>query len=149
VKESKLQRSIRKYLEEVYGAFFFKTHGSEFQISGLPDLVGCLDGLFVAIEVKRPGKDASLNQLAVIKRIRRAGGIAFVARSIKEAERKLKRGLKDKTIQVSKKSSKKSFKKEKFRLVPRHENRKDTHYSSNPRKVVAKRKKSPYSSNLS
>lgn len=70
---------------------------------GAPDTVSCLPitketadrlfeknkviGLFVAIEVKDTGKKASPLQLAQIRLIRKAGGIAFVSDNEKEAQR--------------------------------------------------------------
>jgi penicillin-binding protein-related factor A (putative recombinase) len=50
---------------------------------GSSDILGCMQGRFVAIEVKRNTKSAlSDNQKMFIKNIIRTGGIAFVATSI-------------------------------------------------------------------
>lgn len=68
-----------------------KTHGDE-KSAGLPDLMCCVRGRYVAIEVKAPGasRGATRRQLAELARIERSGGIAFVARSTVDVERILK-----------------------------------------------------------
>lgn len=54
---------------------------------GSSDLIGIRkrDGRFLAIEVKKPGQNAKPHQQNFIDRIKEAGGIAGVARSIDEA----------------------------------------------------------------
>jgi hypothetical protein len=85
--EARLQRRIRKALEEYFfGSFWFKVHGGPYQSAGIPDLLGCVDGRFCALEVKVPGgKGATRLQLATIDKIRKAGGIAGVVTSSQEA----------------------------------------------------------------
>lgn len=56
------------------------------QQRGVPDLVCCVDGLFVAMEVKRPGVGRLTDlQALTIERIRDAGGVAEVVTSVEEA----------------------------------------------------------------
>lgn len=57
---------------------------------GCPDVLCCLDGRFIGIEVKRLGGKATEKQLSALDAIRRAGGVAFVATSIEDVERALK-----------------------------------------------------------
>jgi penicillin-binding protein-related factor A (putative recombinase) len=47
---------------------------------GIPDIICCYKGLFVAIETKAPGKRANLtdNQKRIMENIRDADGFAFV-----------------------------------------------------------------------
>lgn len=82
--ESRLQRAIQHALMN-RGAFVFKVHGSQYMMTGLPDLVLCYRGWFVALEVKMPGNDASPAQKLRIKQIRKAGGRAYVVRSVAAA----------------------------------------------------------------
>ena len=84
--ESKLQRKIRKVLEETVGGFWVKIHGSQYQKAGLPDLLGCVDGLFFGLEVKLQdiGEPTKL-QIETISDINRAGGVATIVRSPEEA----------------------------------------------------------------
>ena len=94
MKESKLQRDIRKALEKEIGGFWFKTHGSQFQMKGLPDLLGCVDGRYIGIEVKKYSSGTTKpHQISVLKRMRTAGAIAFVTRSSEHAVRKLRNKL--------------------------------------------------------
>jgi hypothetical protein len=57
---------------------------------GCPDVLCCLGGRFVGIEVKRGGGIATDKQLSALDAIRRAGGVAFVATSVADVERALK-----------------------------------------------------------
>ena len=75
--EAKVKASVVKLLKkyEVY-YFFPATHG--FGRSGVPDIICCMNGIFVAIECKAgKGKTTAL-QDREIKRIRENKGIAFV-----------------------------------------------------------------------
>lgn len=52
--------------------------GSQFTKAGVPDILACINGYFVGIEVKaQHGKPSEL-QLYNIDKIRKAGGFAFV-----------------------------------------------------------------------
>jgi len=57
--------------------------------SDIPDLIGCYDGRFFAIEVKRPGpkthKDRIERQSVELEKIRKKGGLAGFATSVQEA----------------------------------------------------------------
>jgi len=84
--ESRLQRKIRKALESAYpGSFWFKVHGGPFQKAGLPDLIGCVRGTFIALEVKMPGKEPTEVQRFVMSQILSAGGYAGYVTSVEEA----------------------------------------------------------------
>lgn len=86
--ESRLQQAIQKAIRKKYpDVFMFKHWGGPFSPAGIPDLIICLRGHFVAFEVKLP-KDQSKPsriQLETIDDIRRAGGCARIVRSIDEA----------------------------------------------------------------
>ncbi len=64
--------------------------------SGIPDIIACIRGRFVAFEVKTDtGKLTKLQELALGK-IQAAGGIAYMVRSAAEVAQILKReGLLD------------------------------------------------------
>lgn len=94
-----MESSIVEKIQRAFtarGIFLVKIHGSAMQQSGIPDLVGCYNGRFIGIEVKQPGharKDLCLRgecaspiQQYTIQEIREAGGVAFVAHSLAEAE---------------------------------------------------------------
>lgn len=84
--ESRLQLKIRKALElEFPGSFWRKIHSSEFQSAGIPDLVGCVEGYFFALEVKMPDNKPTPLQRAVMQKIRDAGGYAGAVYSPEQA----------------------------------------------------------------
>lgn len=62
--------------EDVY-YFFPATHG--FGRSGVPDIVACVSGKFLAIECKAKGNKPTALQIKEIESIRRNGGVAVVA----------------------------------------------------------------------
>lgn len=76
--EKMYENKIKHYLKD-HGCYEVKYHGNKFSTSGTPDILACVNGYFLGIEVKAPdGKPTEL-QLQKIKDIRRAGGFAFVA----------------------------------------------------------------------
>lgn len=78
--EKSIVKNIKKMIEREYpDSFIFKTHGGPFQRAGIPDLIGCINGRFVAIEVKQPGKKATKLQEYTLGLIKKAGGISFVS----------------------------------------------------------------------
>ena len=57
--------------------FFPATHG--YGRSGVPDIIACVDGKFLAIECKAGANKPTALQVREIERIRKAGGVAVVA----------------------------------------------------------------------
>lgn len=88
--EARLQRKIQDALR-AREAFVFKIHGGPTMMVGLPDLVICYRGLFIGLEVKMPGSKPTTIQKHRLRQIRRAGGLAFVVRSVPSALRALDR----------------------------------------------------------
>lgn len=86
-RETALTNRIRKAIELTYGedSLTYKIWGSPTQESGISDVIGCLRGRYIALEVKLPGEEPSPTQLWQIERTRRAGGIAEVVHSVEEA----------------------------------------------------------------
>lgn len=87
--ETRLQRRIQKALKKAFpGSWWYKVWGGPFTPAGIPDLVGCVEGLFVALEVKLPNNRRSKTseiQDATILDIQKAGGASGVVRSPQEA----------------------------------------------------------------
>ncbi len=54
--ETAVVKAIKRKLEKTFGGKWVKIHGGPHQVSGVSDLVGCLRGRFIALEVKRPSK---------------------------------------------------------------------------------------------
>lgn len=87
--EKQIENQIKQYLDSI-GAWHIKTHGNMFSKAGTPDVVACVNGSFVAIEVKQPGGRVSALQAAHIELIKQAGGHAFVAYSLEETKEHFK-----------------------------------------------------------
>ena len=88
MREQEIHREIKRWLKEG-GWAVWKNHGSAYSERGLPDLMALRDGVFVAVEVKRPGYDATLLQSLWLRRIRDHGGIGLVADSVEDCRVKL------------------------------------------------------------
>ena len=78
VSEKNYENRIKKYLKE-RGCYHVKYFGCNYSTSGTPDILACVKGHFLAIEVKAQNGHPSELQLEKIADIRRAGGFAFVA----------------------------------------------------------------------
>lgn len=89
-KKPPLERAIVKKTMDTLnsrGGFWFKSHGSVFQLIGLPDIIGCYHGRFIAFEVKRSAAETlTARQEYAISRIRKAGGVALRIHSAQMAE---------------------------------------------------------------
>lgn len=85
--EGRLIRRTRAYLEG-RGACVFKIVGGEsvFQEAGIPDLLVCYNGIFIGLEGKTPVGKPSPRQLAVGRRIEKAGGYFLVFTELAEVE---------------------------------------------------------------
>lgn len=81
--ERDITGQIVDYLH-VRGAWLLKTRGGLGQRRGVPDIVCCIRGLFVAIEVKRPKGVVTAWQREELTKIDLADGVAFVARSLED-----------------------------------------------------------------
>jgi hypothetical protein len=81
--EGKLVASIKKLIADHEGRCF-KIHGNDdgFQEIGIPDLLVCLAGRFVGIEVKQPGEPLRPRQRKVLNEIFAAGGVAAVCETV-------------------------------------------------------------------
>lgn len=75
--EKLFENKIKKYLKEK-GCYEVKYHGNGYSTNGTPDILACVNGYFLAIEVKAPEGKPSELQLVKIDDIRKAGGLAYV-----------------------------------------------------------------------
>lgn len=85
-RESKLSRKILDALR-ARDIFCFKVHGGPTMMVGLPDIVACVGGRFVGLEVKLPeNREGSTERQRLIgARIMHAGGAWSVVCSVAEA----------------------------------------------------------------
>lgn len=80
-----LQQEIVKRLKKMGPeVWWLKVHGGPYQRSGVPDLLICFWGRFVAVELKKPGEklEATPAQKHELGRIAAANGLAAVVNSI-------------------------------------------------------------------
>lgn len=76
--EKVFENKIKKHLRD-HGAYFLKYWaGAQFTKSGVPDILACVNGYFVGIEVKAQNGKPSELQLYNIRQIRKAGGFGYV-----------------------------------------------------------------------
>jgi len=85
MKEQDIQKKIIKYLESK-GAYVIKTISTN--KAGVPDIIACYKGNFMAIEVKTPKTKNNVSELqkAHLRKIKEAGGLAIVAWDIKQVK---------------------------------------------------------------
>ena len=83
--ETVIQQRIQKYLKGI-GAKAVKMHGNEYSEAGIPDLLVCFQGMFLALEIKRPGAYPTRLQKVQLQRFKDAGAIAGVVRSVEDVE---------------------------------------------------------------
>lgn len=85
--EKTVVKAITQFLR-ARGAYVVKQHGSQFSTAGVPDLICCYKGHFLAVEVKRnhPSCKVSLVQKKHLNDVSDRGGIALVARSVDDVE---------------------------------------------------------------
>lgn len=76
--EKNFENRIKKYLEKK-GCWFVKFFANAYTSSGIPDILCCINGRFVGIEVKQEKGKVSLLQKVHLKRIVEAGGIGILA----------------------------------------------------------------------
>lgn len=99
--EHLLTKAIRSLLNAA-GIFHWKVYQTLGSTPGVPDIIGCHKGRFIAIEVKAGKNAVSPAQRAFLEAINRAGGLGFVARSIDDVIDEL--GLQDRFLQLKGKS---------------------------------------------
>jgi len=73
--ESWEKSDICKYLDSIY-AWYFRPYSGGYGKTGIPDIIACIDGRFVSIEVKRTGKVPTRLQEIRMEEITHAGGFA-------------------------------------------------------------------------
>lgn len=94
-RESKIRTKIIRNLKITFPGLWLVIHGSNMQAKGFPDILGLHRGFFIAIEVKKPGKEKTLTKIQAhyLRKIKEYGGISFMATSWLEVKRKLTKKL--------------------------------------------------------
>ena len=79
--ERDIVAAIMRLLRKTPNCFSWKTHGGMYGVAGIPDIIACINGRFVAFEVKtETGKTTKLQEM-MLQRIKKAKGVAFTVRS--------------------------------------------------------------------
>ena len=94
--EKRFETKIKKFLED-NGCWCVKFFANNYTKRGIPDLLCCVNGYFVAIEVKAENGKPSELQYYHCEKIRKAGGIALILypkdfENFKKLVRELKEG---------------------------------------------------------
>lgn len=75
--EKQFENKIKRYIKE-RGCYCVKYHGNYFSENGTPDILACVNGYFLAIEVKAENGHPSELQRVKVNAIRKAGGFAYI-----------------------------------------------------------------------
>ena len=86
MKEADLITAIKKYLATVADTFAWKEHGGQYGTAGIPDIIVCHRGHFIALEAKVGKNQPTKLQTVTIEQICKAGGTAVVVRSIEDVK---------------------------------------------------------------
>jgi len=88
--EKDITNKILKYLKELDKCYCFKEHGGSYGSTGIPDIICCYKGRFLAFEVKtQKGRTTALQEVN-IRKINEAEGIAVVVRSLDDVKNVMK-----------------------------------------------------------
>jgi len=77
--ESLVKKNVRKLLDELK-IYHFMPPANGFGRAGIPDIIGCMDGHFIAIECKAGKGTTTALQDRELAAIRDHGGNIFIAR---------------------------------------------------------------------
>ena len=77
--EWKVKRAVRLMLDKL-GVYHFMPPANGFGRAGIPDIVGCMDGHFIAIECKAGKGQTTALQDRELNAILNAGGTTYIAR---------------------------------------------------------------------
>ena len=88
--EQLIKKDIKTFISKI-GGFWSMVQGGPYSKPGDPDMICCVKGLFVGIEVKTPTGVVSELQKQRGKEIEDAGGIWFIARSLEDVRNEFRR----------------------------------------------------------
>lgn len=93
MKEQDIQKKIIDYISSIGGIAIKQNQIGIYAQAGVPDLICCLYGRFIGIEVKKPGQRPKPLQKAFIEAINKCDGIAFYATSVEDVKNELKKRI--------------------------------------------------------
>jgi Holliday junction resolvase len=77
--ESKVKKRVREVLDKL-GIYHFMPPANGFGRAGIPDIIACMDGHFIAIECKAGKGQTTALQDRELNAILNAGGTTYIAR---------------------------------------------------------------------
>lgn len=76
--EKNFENRVKNFLKE-QGCYFFKYWGGgEFTKAGIPDIIGCVEGFFLGIEIKASNGKPSPLQVHNLRKIDESGGAGIL-----------------------------------------------------------------------
>jgi Holliday junction resolvase len=84
--EKDIVRDILRYLRSLPKCWCFKTHGGMYAQSGIPDIIVCYKGRFLALEVKTTSGKLTRLQESTLTKINAAKGYACKVTSLQEVK---------------------------------------------------------------
>lgn len=76
--EKEFENQIKKFLNSLPKCWFYKNWSGPYSKSGIPDIIACVNGHFVALEVKAKNGRASELQKRNIRLIEQCGGYSRI-----------------------------------------------------------------------
>lgn len=76
-KEKQFENRIKRFLDD-NGCWYVKFFANNYTKRGIPDILACINGYFVGIEVKAENGKPSELQKYHVEKIKQAGGIALI-----------------------------------------------------------------------
>ena len=86
MKEQDLINKIKIYLDSIPTLFYWKEHGGQFGTAGIPDIIICYKGKFIAFECKQPGRKPTILQAITLRKIMNAKGIGVIITDLDQAK---------------------------------------------------------------
>ena len=84
--EKSITAAIMRHLKTLPCCFCWKQHGGMYGVAGLPDIICCINGRFIAFEVKTADGRLTKLQETMITKIRAAKGGAFKVTSVEDVK---------------------------------------------------------------
>jgi Holliday junction resolvase len=90
--EGRVKKAVKKLLD-THGVYYYMPVQNGMGIVGVPDIIACWRGKFLAIETKAPGRKHTVtaNQKMQLEKIAASGGIAVVVDDPADIEKLLTR----------------------------------------------------------
>ncbi len=91
--EGRVKAKCKEYLQSI-GAWFYMPVSNGMGRHGIPDIICCIDGRFVGVECKAPGKKSTVSALQEreIAGIKAANGVAVVVDDVSQLMEVLENG---------------------------------------------------------